>query len=79
MMDLRLFSGTKLRTKLDTIKHSDEIIEEQAKHLLNEDNIVSTERIYGKVIRRCVLYKGGSGIASNGIEYKNVEEFLKEM
>ena len=40
---------------------------------MNEDNIVNTEKMYGKVIRRCVLYKGGSGIASNGIENKNVE------
>ena len=45
---------------------------------LYEDNIAKTEQMYGKVIRRCVLYKGESGIASNGIEYKNVEEFLKE-
>ncbi|MBO4321248.1 MAG: hypothetical protein J5857_12345 [Treponema sp.] len=44
---------------------------------LNEENIKNTEKMYGKVIRRCVLYKGGSGIASNDIEYKNVEEFLK--
>lgn len=35
--------------------------------------------MYGKIIRRCVLYKGESGMASNGIEYKNVEEFLKEI
>lgn len=77
--DMVIYDKKKAEVECFEIKHSDEIIEEQAKHLLNEDNIVSTERIYGKVIRRCVLYKGGSGIASNGIEYKNVEEFLKEM
>lgn len=77
--DMVIYDKNKAEVECFEIKHSDEIIEEQAKHLLNEDNIVSTERIYGKVIRRCVLYKGGSGIASNGIEYKNVEEFLKEM
>lgn len=77
--DMVIYDKNKAEVECFEIKHSDEIIEEQAKHLLNEDNIVSTERIYGKVIRRCVLYKGGSGIASNGIEYKNVEEFLKEI
>lgn len=77
--DMVIYDKKKAEVECFEIKHSDEIIEEQAKHLLNEDNIVSTEKIYGKVIRRCVLYKGGSGIASNGIEYKNVEEFLKEM
>lgn len=77
--DMVIYDKKKAEVECFEIKHSDTIIEEQAKHLLNEDNIVSTERIYGKVIRRCVLYKGGSGIASNRIEYKNVEEFLKEM
>lgn len=77
--DMVIYDKKKAEVECFEIKHSDAIIEEQAKHLLNEDNIVSTEKIYGKVIRRCVLYKGGSGIASNGIEYKNVEEFLKEI
>lgn len=48
-------------------------------HMLEDIVLLDTKRRYGKVTRRCVLYKGGSGIASNGIEYKNVEEFLKEI
>lgn len=77
--DMVIYDKKKAEIECFEIKHSDEIVEEQAKYLLNEDNIANTEKIYGKVTRRCVLYKGGSGIASNGIEYKNVEEFLKEM
>ena len=77
--DMVIYDKKKAEIECFEIKHSDEIVEEQAKHLLNEDNIANTEKIYGKVTRRCVLYKGGSGIASNGIEYKNVEEFLKEI
>ena len=77
--DMVIYDKKKAEIECFEIKHSDEIVEEQAKHLLNEDNIANTEKIYGKVTRRCVLYKGGSGIASNGIEYKNVEEFLNEM
>lgn len=77
--DMVIYDKKKAEIECFEIKHSDEIVEEQAKHLLNEDNIANTEKMYGKVTRRCVLYKGGSGIASNGIEYKNVEEFLKEM
>ena len=75
--DMVIYDRKKAEIECFEIKHSDEIVEEQAKHLLNEANITNTEKMYGKVIRRCVLYKGGSGIASNGIEYKNVEEFLK--
>lgn len=77
--DMVIYDKKKAEIECFEIKHSDEIVEEQAKHLLNEDNIANTEKIYGKVTRRCVLYKGGSGIATNGIEYKNVEEFLNEM
>lgn len=76
--DMVIYDSRKGEIECFEIKHSDEIIEEQAKHLLNEDNIAKTEQQYGKVVRRCVLYKGESGVASNGIEYKNVEEFLKE-
>ena len=77
--DMVVYDGKKGEVECFEIKHSDEIVEEQAKHLLNEDNIAKTEKMYGKIIRRCVLYKGDSGMASNGIEYKNVEEFLKEI
>jgi len=76
--DMVIYDSKKGEIECFEIKHSDEIIEEQAKHLLNEENIAKTEQKYGKVVRRCILYKGESGIDSNGIEYKNLEEFLKE-
>lgn len=76
--DMAIYDSKKGEIECFEIKHSDEIIDDQAKHLLNEDNILKVEQKFGKVVRRCVLYKGESGIASNGIEYKNVEEFLKE-
>ena len=76
--DMVIYDSKKGEIECFEIKHSDEIIEDQAKHLLNEDNISKIEQKYGKVVRRCVIYKGESGVASNGIEYKNVEEFLKE-
>lgn len=77
--DMVIYDRKKNEIECFEIKHSDEIVEEQARHLLNEDNIAKTEKMYGKVIRRCVLYKGESGILPNGIEYKNVEEFLSEL
>ena len=77
--DMVIYDAKEGEVECFEIKHSDEIVEEQAKHLLNKDNIAKTEKMYGKITRRCVLYKGESGIASNGIEYKNVEEFLKEI
>lgn len=75
--DMVIYDSKKGEIECFEIKHSDEIINDQAKHLLNVDNIAKTEQMFGKVVRRCVLYKGESGIASNGIEYMNVEEFLR--
>jgi hypothetical protein len=42
-----------------------------------EEKISLTEAQFGKVLRRCVLYRGDSQMLENGVEYKNVEEFLK--
>lgn len=61
------------------IKHSNQIVEYQYRHLINEDNIQKAERRFGKMTRRCVLYKGETKILENGIEYQNVEEFLKKL
>lgn len=58
------------------IKHSDRIVENQYRHLINQDNIKQSEHRFGKMIKRCVLYKGENAILENGIEYQNVEEYL---
>ena len=58
------------------IKHSTEIADEQCRHLLDREKLAATEHRYGTITRRCVLYRGESGTANNGIEYQNVCEFL---
>ena len=59
------------------IKHSKEISPAQYRHINNEEKISLTEAQFGKVVRKCVLYRGESQELENGVEYKNVEEFLK--
>lgn len=58
------------------IKHSDKIVPEQYKYLINEDLIKQTEEVFGKVLTRTVLYMGPSTTLPNGIKYKNVEDYL---
>ncbi len=60
------------------IKHSDKIIPEQYRHLLDEEKCRRTEHFYGPVRRRTVLYRGESGEVGN-IRYMNVEEYLKSL
>ena len=59
------------------IKHSERIVENQYRHLINQENIQKAEHRFGKMTKRCVLYKGENAILKNGIEYQNVEEYLK--
>lgn len=61
------------------VKHSKEQSPEQYRHLIDEEKLSATEFRYGKVTKRTVLYRGANATLANGIEYKNVEEYLKEL
>ena len=60
------------------VKHSDTMASDQARHLRNPENLAATERRFGRIARRCVLYRGAGG-ELDGIEYRNVEDFLCEL
>ena len=68
--DMVIQDKTKKQCEIFEIKHSKEPIND-------EEKIALTEAQFGKVVRRCVLYRGESEMLENGVEYKNVEEFLK--
>lgn len=59
------------------VKHSDKLVIEQAKHLMNEKMIELTERRFGEVKNRYVLYRGETVEHETGVVYKNVAEYLK--
>ena len=53
--------------------------EKQYRHLINEDFVAATEKKFGKITKRCVLYKDETIIEENGVKYKNVEDYLCEL
>ena len=61
------------------VKHSKEQSPEQYRHLIDEEKLSATEFRYGKVTKRTVIYRGANATLANGIKYKNVEEYLKEL
>lgn len=61
------------------IKHSQQIVPQQTKSLLNETWLAQTEKRFGKITKRCVLYRGEGATLENGIEYQNVEAFLTDL
>lgn len=77
--DMVIQDKTKKQCEIFEIKHSKEPFPAQYRHINDEEKIALTEAQFGKVVRRCVLYRGESEMLDNGVEYKNVEEFLKEL
>ncbi|MDD7390993.1 MAG: hypothetical protein PUG60_15345 [Lachnospiraceae bacterium] len=59
------------------IKHSNQIVPAQTRYLADEEKLSQTENRFGNITRRCVLYRGENTVLENGIEYRNVEEYLK--
>lgn len=59
------------------VKHSDKMVYDQAKHLMDEEKIAMTERRFGEVRGRYVLYRGETQENEMGILYKNASEYLK--
>ena len=77
--DMVIYDKNTNTCKAYEVKHSTEYIPQQAKHLLNEEKTELTEQRFGKITKKCVLYRGKNFTDENGIEYKNVEEYLSEL
>ena len=58
------------------IKYSKEQINNQYRHLIDEEKCKMTEHRYGRINGRFVIYRGDNSIV-DGISYLNVEDYLK--
>ena len=74
--DMVVYNPENVSCKIYEIKHSKEKSPFQYRHLINEDNCKQTEFRYGKILEKVVLYRGESYSEENGIQYKNVEDYL---
>lgn len=61
------------------IKHSTKIVPGQTRFLTDEEKLRQTSRRFGQITKRCVLYRGKDAVMENGIEYQNVEKYLKQL
>ena len=61
------------------VKHSKEQAKEQYRHLIDEEKLKSTEFRYGKITKKVVIYREENTTLENGIECRNVEEYLKSL
>ena len=65
--------------ELFEVKHSKECVDEQFRHLVDAEMISRTEKAFGKVTSRTVLYRGADFDHPAGVAYRNVETYLKKL
>ena len=76
--DMVVFDPAAGSCQIFEIKHSREIVPFQYRHLIDSEKCVQTEHRYGPITGKFVLYRGEDQIL-NGIQYQNVEEYLRNL
>ena len=75
--DMTIYDSKENTCECYEIKYSDQIVPAQTRYLDDEEMLHQTIKRFGNISKRCVLYRGENMILENGIEYQNVEEYLK--
>ena len=76
--DMVVFDSKELNCKIYEVKYSKEQVPEQSRHLKDEEKCAMTSHRYGEITGKYVIYRGESG-SLDGIQYLNVEEYLKSL
>lgn len=74
--DMVVIDTKNLTSKIYEIKHSQELDDRQIVHLLNEEKNKLVEFRFGSILSKNVIYRG-EATNYKGIDYLNVEEYLK--
>ncbi len=77
--DMVIFDNETNTCECYEIKHSGQIVDRQMQYLVDPEYLRETERKFGPISKRCVIYRGPSMDLENGVVYKNVEDYLREL
>ena len=77
--DMAIYDSKENTCECYEIKHSNQIVPIQTKYLIDEEKLTQTSKRFGRITKRCVLYRGEDTVLENGIVYRNVEEYLKKL
>ena len=75
--DMVVFDPTTNSCEIYEIKHSAEVVPQQYRHLIDERKCAETEHRFGPITGKFVLYRGKNLKLDNEIQYRNVEDYLK--
>ena len=73
--DMVVFDPEAGSCRIFEIKHSEEAVAQQYRHLVDKEKCALTEHRYGSIAGKYVLYRGKSKVVED-IQYWNVEEYL---
>ena len=76
--DMVVQDSEALTCEIYEIKHSAEIVPQQYHHLVDPEKNAACEHRYGTITGRYVIYRGRNA-QLDGVEYLNVEEYLKSL
>lgn len=76
--DMVIHDPETLTCEIYEIKHSKEVVPEQYRHLTDTEKCAACEHRFGSITGRYVIYRGVN-TQSEGVEYLNVEEYLKAL
>lgn len=76
--DMVVFDPAEGSCKIYEIKHSEEAIRNQYRHLIDKEKCAQTEHRYGPIMEKTVLYRGKNQVIEK-VRYQNVEEYLRNI
>lgn len=76
--DMVVFDPAAASCEIFEIKHSEEMVRNQYRHLMDAQKCADTEHRYGPITAKTVLYRGSSRMVDE-IRYVNVEEYLRKL
>ena len=76
--DMVIFDPVTLSCEIYEIKYSTELVPDQYRHLINQEKCAEAEHRFGSITGRFVIYRGNPA-QSEGVEYLNVEDYLKTL
>lgn len=77
--DMVIYDQKENSCEIFEIKHSSKQVPLQYRHLVDEDKCQRTERRFGPIQGRYILYRGEDVQMENGVQYWNVENYLKAL
>lgn len=84
--DMVVFNPNEGNCQIYEVKHSNKIVLQQCKHLLDTEKIKETEFRYGPITGKYVIYRGKNALLKDvvknieeNVAYLNVEEYLKQL